>query len=230
MVLAALRPAATDVVVQPMRSRHLRGVIDIEQRVYPRPWSPRLFAAELERTADRRYLVALAPSEALLRRRRVVGYGGVMTQPGREDVDAHITTVAVHPAEHRRKIGSRLLVALLREAAELGAEAATLEVRAGNRGAQRLYAGFGFAPVGIRPRYYGDTGEDALVMWVHDIATAAYAERLSAIEARLDAPGGASGAPDEVVPWVRGRTGLPSGGGAPAAGPAGGRPSDEEQG
>jgi hypothetical protein len=153
--------------------------------------------------------VALAPGEGLFARRRVVGYGGVMAQPGQEGLDAHITTVAVDPAEHRRKIGSRVVLALLRAALELGAEAATLEVRAGNRGAQRLYAAFGFAPVGLRPRYYAETGEDALIMWAHDIATPDYAQRLAGIEQRLDAPGGSSGAPDEVVPWVQGRVGLP---------------------
>lgn len=204
------RRAATEVVVAPMASRHLRGVLDIEHRVYPHPWSPRLFAAELERTEDRCYVVALAPPRGLLRRRRVVGYAGVMAQPGQEGLDAHITTVAVDPAEHRRKIGSRLLLALMRAAVGLGAQAATLEVRTANRGAQRLYAAFGFAPVGIRPRYYAETGEDALIMWAHDIDSTGYAARLAAIETGLDLPGGTSGAPDEAVPWVQDRVGLPA--------------------
>lgn len=219
MAVAVGRPAATDVRVQPMTARHLRGVLAIERRVYPRPWSPELFAAELERTGDRRYLVALVPASGLLARRRVVGYAGVMAQPGQEGVDAHVTTVAVDPTEHRRKIGSRLLVGLLHAARGLGAAAATLEVRTANRGAQRLYAAFGFAPVGVRPRYYAETGEDALIMWAHDIDSDAYAARLAAIEAGLAAPGGSSGAPDEAVPWVTGRIGLDA---ATDAGPAGG--------
>ena len=209
MVLPALRPAAADVTVAPMQPRHLRGVLDIERRVYPRPWSPSLFAAELERHLDRRYLVALARTGRLLRRRSVVGYAGVMVQPGQDGTDAHITTVAVDPAEHRRTIGSRLLLGLLRASLELGATSATLEVRTANRGAQRLYAAFGFAPVGVRPRYYAETGEDALIMWAHDIGSQAYAERLAAIQSGLGDPGGSSGAPDEDVPWVRGRIGLP---------------------
>jgi [ribosomal protein S18]-alanine N-acetyltransferase len=200
--------AAADVKVVRMRSRHLGGVLAIERRVYPRPWSPQLFAAELERTSDRRYLVAVGPAEGLLGRRPVLGYAGVMAQPGQEGIDAHITTVAVDPGEHRRKIASRLLVTLLREAIGLGARAATLEVRTANRGAQRLYAAFGFAPVGVRPRYYAETGEDALIMWAHDIAEPDYAERLDGIEAMLVQPGGSSGAPDEDVPWVQGRVGL----------------------
>jgi ribosomal-protein-alanine N-acetyltransferase len=208
MVVAPLRQAATDVRVQRMAARHLRGVLDIECRVYPRPWSPRLLAEELERTDDRRYLVATQAGAGLFARRRVVGYAGVMVQPGEDGLDAHVTTVAVDPAEHRRKIASRLLVVLLREGIALGAGAATLEVRVANRGAQRLYAAFGFAPVGVRPRYYAETGEDALVMWAHDLAGADMAARLAGVEAGLDEPGGASGAPDEVVPWVQGRVGL----------------------
>ncbi len=53
----------------------------------------------------------------------------------------------------------------------------------GNVAAQALYRRFGFAPVGVRKNYYAETGEDAIIMWARDIDTAAYAERLAAIEA-----------------------------------------------
>lgn len=197
------RPALTSVRVAPMKRRHLRAVLRIEQAVYPRPWPPGLFTSELSQPTSRRYLVALEP------RRwrpgdRVVGYAGVLVQAG----EAHVTTVAVHPAHHRRKIATRLLVDLLESAVELGAESATLEVRAANRGAQRLYGAFGFAPVGVRPGYYAETREDAVIMWVHDVQGEAFAEALALQRARLAEPGGASGAPDHHVPWVRGRVGL----------------------
>jgi [ribosomal protein S18]-alanine N-acetyltransferase len=204
-----LRAALTDVEVVPMRRRHLRGVLAIEQRVYPRPWSPNLFAAELAMTESRRYVVALsgavsAGAVKLPARRQVVGYAGVMVQVG----EAHITTVAVHPEHHRRKVASRLLVAVLQAAVAMGADAATLEVRVANRGAQRLYGLFGFVPVGVRPGYYAETGEDAVIMWAHELQSPGYAVRLEAQAARLSAPGGSSGAPDMAVPWVRGRIGL----------------------
>ena len=200
------RPALGSVTVEPMRRRHLRGVLAIERLVYPRPWTPALFASEMSQPESRRYLVALAPAgeRPLALRRNVVGYAGVMVMVG----EAHITTVAVHPHQHRRKIASRLLVRLLQEARDLGADAATLEVRVANRGAQRLYAAFGFAPVGVRPGYYAETGEDALIMWAHELQSVEFADRLAAQEARLDRPGGDSGAPDEPVPWVRERIGL----------------------
>lgn len=200
------RPALRDVTVATMRRRHLRGVLAIEELVYPKPWSPALFAAEIAQPDTRRYLVALDEERraGVLRARNVVGYAGVMVAVG----EAHITTVAAHPHHHRRKIASRLLVHLLREARLMGAEAATLEVRVNNRGAQRLYSAFGFAPVGVRPNYYAETHEDALIMWAYDINTAAYAEVLQRQEQRLDRPGGDSGAGDLHVPWVRERTGL----------------------
>jgi ribosomal-protein-alanine N-acetyltransferase len=200
------RAALGDVAVAPMRRRHLRGVLAIEHAVYPRPWSPALFASELAQRDNRRYVVALARrTGATLRAgRSVVGYAGVLVQVG----EAHITTVAVHPAQHRRKIATRLLLGVLDEARALGAEAATLEVRVANRGAQRLYANFGFVPAGVRPGYYAETAEDALIMWAHDLQTPDFSARLETQRARLEAPGGASGAPDLHVPWVKGRVGL----------------------
>jgi ribosomal-protein-alanine N-acetyltransferase len=187
----------------PFRRRHLRGVLAVEHAVYPRPWTPALFTSEITQRDTRRYVVALAPPPGRARR-RVVGYAGVLVAAG----EAHVTTVAVHPEHHRRKVATRLVLALLDAAREMGAEAATLEVRVANRGAQRLYAGFGFAPVGVRPGYYAETGEDALIMWLHDLSSDAAARRIDAQRARLDAPGGASGAPDHPVPWVPGRIGL----------------------
>lgn len=201
-----VRPAMERVSIDRMRRRHLRSVLAIERMVYPRPWSSSLFASELAQGDTRRYFVALAAQRGggLRSRRAVVGYAGMMLVVG----EAHITTVAVHPHHHRRKIASRLLVALLRDARALGAEAATLEVRVANAGAQRLYSAFGFAPVGVRPGYYVETGEDAVIMWAHDLQSDAVAERISVQEARLDQPGGDSGAPDLPVPWVHERVGL----------------------
>ena len=62
----------------------------------------------------------------------------------------------------------------------------TLEVRVSNLSARRLYRWFGFAPAGVRPRYYRSNNEDALIMWVHDVDTAAFAQRLAAIALELD--------------------------------------------
>ena len=156
-------------VVTPMRRRHLPGVLAIEAQVYPRPWSARLFEDELERRG-RAYVVAR-------RGERVVGYAGVLMIAD----DGHIATVAVDPAEQRHGIGRTLLRELVRQAVELGANQLTLEVRVTNLGAQALYRELGFAPAGARKAYYADNGEDALVMWAHDVRSDAYAARLRAL-------------------------------------------------
>jgi len=61
---------------------------------------------------------------------------------------------------------------------DMGAEAVSLEVRVTNWGAQRLYARFGFRPVGIRKNYYQEIGEDALIMWLDGIRDAESQTRL----------------------------------------------------
>ncbi len=167
-------PDELEVTVGPMRRRHLRSVLRIEQQVYPRPWSMGLFMSELSVRGSRVYVVARVGAP-------VVGYGGLMLVAG----DGHITTLAVDPAWHRHKLGTRLLHTLATAAIERGAQNLTLEVRASNRAAQELYRAFGFVPAGIRKGYYVETKEDAIVMWANDVDTDEYAARLRALSEAL---------------------------------------------
>lgn len=166
-----------DIVIGPMRRRHLRGVLRIEQQVYPRPWSMGLFVSELGYQGSRVYVVARVGTT-------VVGYGGLMLVAD----DGHITTLAVDPRWHRHRIGTRLLLTLARAAIARGAKNLTLEVRVSNEAAQGLYRSFGFAPAGIRKGYYVETNEDALIMWANDIDTPEYADRLDGLARTLPAP------------------------------------------
>jgi [ribosomal protein S18]-alanine N-acetyltransferase len=156
----------------PMRRRHLRAVLRIEAQVYPRPWSLSLFMSELALRASRAYYVARV--EGL-----VIGYAGLMLT----GEDAHVTTIAVDPAWHRHKIGTRLLLTLAHEARRRGGRNLTLEVRVSNHAAQAMYRQFGFKPAGIRKNYYVESNEDALVMWAEDIDTIEYTRRLQHLEA-----------------------------------------------
>lgn len=175
MSMAANPDTETPVVhIQPMRRRHLRAVLRIEQQVYPRPWSASLFLSELALRSTRAYYVARVGRE-------LVGYAGLMMSVD----DGHVTTIAVDPRWHRHKIGTRLLLVLARDAIARGATSLTLEVRMTNRGAQELYRRFGFVPVGVRKDYYQEVHEDALVMWAHDVEQDEYAELLDAIERAL---------------------------------------------
>jgi ribosomal-protein-alanine N-acetyltransferase len=166
--------AALTVRVEPMRRRHLRSVLRIEQQVYPRPWSSSLFMSELALRSTRAYVVARIG-------RDLVGYAGLMMTLD----EAHVTTIAVDPNRHRAKIGTRLLLVLVREAIARGATAVTLEVRMSNVGAQDLYRRFGFNPVGVRKNYYQEVNEDALVMWARDVDQPDYAALLGSIERML---------------------------------------------
>jgi ribosomal-protein-alanine N-acetyltransferase len=167
-------PGDLEVRVVSMRRRHLRGVLRIEQQVYPRPWTFGLFLSEIGQRATRLYVVARVGSD-------VVGYAGLFKAID----DGHVTTVAVDPAWHRHGIATRMLVALARGAIERGCVNLTLEVRMSNSGAQALYQRFGFVPAGVRKGYYPETREDALVMWANDVDTPDYAARLTAIEAGI---------------------------------------------
>ncbi len=95
-----------------MRRRHLRSVLRIEAKVYPVPWSMSLFLSELALRSTRAYYVAFVG-------RQLVGYAGLMMTLD----DGHVTTIAVDPAWHRHKVGTRLLLALARRPAAGGRRA-----------------------------------------------------------------------------------------------------------
>lgn len=170
-------PGLFPVEIVPMRRRHLRSVLRIEDLVYPRPWSMSLFLSEMNLRSSRCYLVARS-------RRDVVGYAGLMMSLD----DAHVTTLAVDPGRQRHHVGARLLLALTREALARGAANLTLEVRAGNTAARDLYRRFGFAAVGMRKGYYAESGEDAIVMWAHHVNGPGYGALLDSLERAFGEP------------------------------------------
>lgn len=168
---------ADGIVITPMRRRHLRGVVRIERATSHRPWSTNLFQGELHLGDERYYVVALEGAT-------VVGYGGLMFT----GFEAHLTILATDPQRRRAQVATRILLVLFGECRRRGVEEMTLEVRATNHGAQALYHRFGFVPAGIRPGYYAEVGEDALIMWSHDLCTDAMATRLEGLAAELRAP------------------------------------------
>lgn len=161
----------------------IADVHKIERASFPVPWPAFAFRQELETNRMARYLIARATDET-------VAYAGVWLMVD----EAHVTSFAVLPSWRRQGLGGRLLVALLDLAFEMGASVATLEVRLSNQPAQALYGRFGFRPVGLRPRYYSDNGEDALIMTTDRLDSPSYRRRLRELRAHyaLDpAPAGA---------------------------------------
>lgn len=169
-------PEFIDVEITKFRRRHLRRVLSIETRVYPRPWSASLFLSELAQRSTRSYIVARFDGE-------VVGYAGMMFT----GLETHITNIAVDPTFHSRKVGSRLLLTLITEAIARGAETVSLEVRVSNLAAQSMYEKFGFVVVGTRKGYYIETKEDAFVMVAEGVNTTEYRLRLRKIRDEIDA-------------------------------------------
>ena len=102
--------------------------------------------------------------------------------------EAHVTTFAVDPDFRRRAIGERLLLAMLDLAIDKGAREATLEVRLSNMAARNLYEKYGFRPVGMRPNYYSDDNEDALIMTTEPLDDRRMRSRLAGLRATRSRP------------------------------------------
>ena len=182
---------ASPVDVVPMRRRHLRQVLRIDAAESGERWSLGLFLAELRRgDGSRCYLVAQ-------RQGVVVGFAGMLYAAD----DGHVTTVATDPAHRRTGVATALLAGLAADARRRGTQAMTLEVRASNEAALGLYRRFGFAPAGVRKGYYGDNGEDALVLWAEGIDSPAYAERLARLTRTSAATSVPAGAGDPAGGW-----------------------------
>jgi ribosomal-protein-alanine N-acetyltransferase len=137
----------------------LPAVISIERRSFPTPWSLAMFVLELSKPSG----ICLAATEG----GELIGY---LVCSRYEDA-WHLMNVAVAPHRRREGIASSLIGRLFEVTGE-GAQV-TLEVRVSNRSAIAMYERFGFRPAGIRPRYYHDNGEDALIMWLEPAAAQA---------------------------------------------------------
>lgn len=143
-----------EVRLRKMRMSDIPTISEIERESFPAPWSEEAFYHELVHNRLAYYIVAEVGGA-------VVGYAGMWLVIG----EAHVTNIAVRPAYRGRKIGERLMRELRRVALRKGAVRMTLEVRVSNRIAQNLYQKLGFVASGVRPGYYADNGEDALIMW-----------------------------------------------------------------
>ena len=141
-----------EVRVRRLAYSDLPAVIAIERRSFPTPWSLAMFVLELSKPSG----ICLAATDG----DELLGY----LVCSRYEQVWHLMNVAVAP-EHRRGGIARSLIATLIE--ESGGKLPfTLEVRVSNRAAIEMYERLGFRSEGVRPRYYQDNGEDALIMWL----------------------------------------------------------------
>jgi ribosomal-protein-alanine N-acetyltransferase len=167
------RPPLT-VVVDRMAVDDLDAVHEIERESFSTPWPAHAYRQEIEQNRLAHYIVARYGSQ-------VVGFAGIWLLVD----EAHITTFATRAAWRRQGIGERLLLALIDLSLARGAVEATLEVRPSNTPARRLYEKYGFKVVGVRPRYYSDNNEDALIMTTDSLDGLPMRRRLQALRAEL---------------------------------------------
>jgi ribosomal-protein-alanine N-acetyltransferase len=141
-----------EIQVRRLAYSDLPAVISIERHSFPTPWSLAMFVLELSKPSG----ICLAASAG----DQLLGY----VICSRYDQVWHLMNIAVAPEHRGTGIAGQLLRRLLEESRR--ALPFTLEVRVSNARAIGMYERFGFRSAGVRPRYYHDNGEDALIMWL----------------------------------------------------------------
>ena len=137
-----------------MTEEHIDEVLEIERSSFTTPWSKDAFIVEITKNMLANYIVAEIDE-------KVVGYGGVWLIID----EGHITNIAVHREYRGLGVGKKLIEGLIDLCGDRNVRAMTLEVRKSNEVAKTLYKKHGFVEYGIRPKYYADDNEDAIIMW-----------------------------------------------------------------
>jgi ribosomal-protein-alanine N-acetyltransferase len=158
----------------------LPAVQEVEREAFTAGWPPTAFEREITSNGMARYILLERVAAAAVP--DVIGFGGLWLMVDQ----AHIVTVAVHPAERRHGHGRLLVLGLVLLAQDAGMAEVTLEVRVSNEAARALYRGFGFHEVGLRKRYYSDNGEDAVIMTTENLDSPAFASYRERVVAELD--------------------------------------------
>jgi ribosomal-protein-alanine N-acetyltransferase len=141
-------------VISAMAAADVEEVLAIERTVFSSPWTENMLRQEL--------LLPLARNlTARIGGELIAGYLNFWVIAG--EVNLH--RIAVRKDQQRKGVAAALLRAMVGRAYQEGARYASLEVRSANEPARRLYERFGFEVRGMRPLYYDDTKEDALIMW-----------------------------------------------------------------
>lgn len=150
---------ATTISFRSMSAADIPAVEKMEAEAFYDAWSQNMLLNEINNELTTYLVMELED--------KVIGYCGFWLVAG----EAQITRVAVEEELRGQGFGTRLTAALINKAWELGAEAITLEVRESNLAAQRAYLTCGFASEGIRPNYYEDNHENAVIMWLYKEGT-----------------------------------------------------------
>ena len=143
-----------DITIRKMEERDLDRIMEIEREAFTTPWPKDSFLLEITKNQLARYIVAEIDNV-------VVGYGGIWLILD----EGHITNIAVESKYRKMGVGKAIVEGLIYLCTKERINAMTLEVRKSNIAAQNLYNKYGFVESGIRPNYYADDNEDAIIMW-----------------------------------------------------------------
>ena len=147
-----------------MQLTDVAAVLAIDALSFPTPMKESLWRHELTENKLAHYQVLekrlTAEGAEDAEKRSIIGFSGYWLLGD----EVHVSTIAIHPEQRGKQLGEFLLLNMLFLAYSHPACLVTLEVRQSNIIAQQLYAKYNFAVVGERPRYYKDTGEDAILM------------------------------------------------------------------
>jgi ribosomal-protein-alanine N-acetyltransferase len=150
------RGAAPQFGFRRMTLADLDRVAEIERGGFAHPWSRDLLARELGQAWSHVLLAVEGDGKAEL----VVGY--VVFWLVHDEV--HVLNLGTALEARRRGVGRALMEEAHAIGRRRGASVATLEVRRSNAPALALYRGLGYRQVGVRPNYYAEEREDAIVM------------------------------------------------------------------
>lgn len=140
---------------------YINDIAEIEKECFSTPWPKSSFEKDICKNKFAVYIVAVDDETG-----KVVGYGGMWHVVN----EGHITNIAVSEKYRRQGIGAGIIDAFEKICEENEMIGMTLEVRRGNQEAMGLYRKKGFRISGIRPEYYNDTKEDAIIMWKYFIS------------------------------------------------------------
>ncbi len=154
-----------------MKEEDVPQVTAIDREAFPTLWPPANYEREMKNGLAH-YIVAGDEGDY------IIGFAGLWLLVD----EAHITNIAVREKHRRQGIGETLLIAIIELAGELGANSMTLEVRASNTEAQKLYAKYGFVKVGLRRGYYTDNREDAVLMTLEGVRSVEVKKRLESLK------------------------------------------------
>ena len=143
-----------EIIIREMEEKDLDRIMEVEKSAFTTPWSRDSFLLEITKNQLAKYFIAEVEGIP-------VAYGGIWLILD----EGHITNIAVDKDYKRLGIGEKILEALIDICKEFEIIAMTLEVRADNEPAKNLYKKYGFLEYGIRPNYYADDNQDAIVMW-----------------------------------------------------------------